>query len=183
MNPGYYLEEELILEDSSYTSYYGHVPGYGLLKNEYEGEPEEPVFQEWEFEQKKEDDEEAAEKDILTPERRRYICNTLKQAVVGKLKDAITDYARHECTGCRIDHPSQKYHDLCLWTSPADWIVDYGYDEAALSCLDIYKIIKEWDSLLWLNKTRGLRDFVTKRSGGSLEKLDVSQKQSKQLQK
>ena len=121
MNPGYYIEEELILRDSSYTSYYGHVPGYGLLKNEYGGKPEEPIFQEWDyFEQKENDDEEAAEKDILTPERRGYIHDTLKQAMVGKLKDAIADYARHESTGCKIDHPSQKYHDLCLWTSPTD---------------------------------------------------------------
>ena len=67
MNPGYDIEEELILRDRSYTLYYGLVPGYGLLKNEYEGEPEEPIFQEWDyFEQNEEDDEEAAEKDILT---------------------------------------------------------------------------------------------------------------------
>ena len=79
--------------------------------------------------------------------------------MVGKLKDAIADYAQHEYTGCKIDHPSQKYHDLCLWTSPSDWIVEYGYDEAALSCLDIYEIIQEWDSLLWSEKTRGLRDL------------------------
>ena len=111
MNPGYYIEEELILRDRSYTSYYGFVPGYDLLKTEYEGEPDEPIFQEWDFE---ENDEEAAEKDILTPERRRYICSTLKTAMVGKLKDALADYARHECTGCKKDHPSQKYHDLCL---------------------------------------------------------------------
>ena len=101
MNPGYYIEEELILRDRSYTSYYGFVPGYGLLKNEYEGEPEKPIFQEWDYFEQKEDSEEAAKKDILTPEKRRYICDTLKQAVVGKLKDAIADYARHECTGCR----------------------------------------------------------------------------------
>ena len=65
MNPEYYIDEELILRDSSYTSYYGHVPGYGLLKNEYEDEPEEPIFQEWDFKQKKEnenDEEEDAEK-------------------------------------------------------------------------------------------------------------------------
>ena len=37
---GYYLEEELILRDSSYATYYDHVPGYGLLKNEYEDEPD-----------------------------------------------------------------------------------------------------------------------------------------------
>ena len=62
MNPGYYIEEELILRDKSYTSYYGFVPGYGLLKNEYECEPEEPIFQEWNFEQNVENDGEAAKK-------------------------------------------------------------------------------------------------------------------------
>ena len=56
MNSGYYSEEELFLRDRSYTLYYGLVPGYGLLKTEYEGEPKEPIFQE--------DSKEAAEKDI-----------------------------------------------------------------------------------------------------------------------
>ena len=60
MTPGYDIEEELILRESSYTSYYGHVPGYGLLKNEYDGEPEEPIFQELDFKQKKENDKEDA---------------------------------------------------------------------------------------------------------------------------
>ena len=60
-----------------------------------------------------------------------------------------------------------------LWTfllpfcSPTEWIVDYGYDEAALSCLDIYKIIQEWDSLLWSENIRGLRD-LSPREGGIL---------------
>ena len=43
MNPGYYKEEDLIIRDRSYTSYYGFVPWYGLLKTECEGEPEEPT--------------------------------------------------------------------------------------------------------------------------------------------
>ena len=62
MNLGYYLEEELILRDSSYASYYGHVPGYGLLKNEYEGEPKEPIIQEWDLKQNKENDKEDTKK-------------------------------------------------------------------------------------------------------------------------
>ena len=79
--------------------------------------------------------------------------------MVGKLKDAIADYAQHEFTGCKIDHPSQKYQDLCLWTSPTVCLVDYSYDEASLRCLDIYEIIQEWDSLLWPEKTRELSDL------------------------
>ena len=33
------------------------------------------------------------------------------------------------------------------------------FDKTALSCIDIYEIIPEWDSLLWSEKTRGLRDL------------------------
>ena len=50
----------------------------------------------------------------------------LKQAILTRLKMAVGDCAKHECQGCRIDHPSQKYHDMCLWTSPREWIEDYG---------------------------------------------------------
>ena len=38
----------------------------------------------------------------------------LKQAILAHLKMAVGDCAKHECQGCRIDHPSQKYHDMCL---------------------------------------------------------------------
>ena len=48
---------------------------------------------------------------------------------------------------------------ICVYGPPTDWIVDFGYDEAALSCLDIYEIIQEWNSILWLDKTGGLRDL------------------------
>ena len=44
----------------------------------------------------------------------------LKQAILTRLKMAVGDCAKHECQGCRIDHPSQKYHDMCLWTSPRE---------------------------------------------------------------
>ena len=73
MNPGYYIEEELILRDRSYTSYYGFVPGYGSLKNEYVGEPEEPIFQEWNFEQKEENDGEAAKRHINPRKKTIYL--------------------------------------------------------------------------------------------------------------
>ena len=32
----------------------------------------------------------------------------LKQAILTRLKMAVGDCAKHECQGCRIDHPSQK---------------------------------------------------------------------------
>ena len=48
----------------------------------------------------------------------------LKQAILTCLKMAVGDCAKHECHGCKMNHPSQKYHDICLWTSPREWIED-----------------------------------------------------------
>ena len=35
----------------------------------------------------------------------------LKQAILTCLKMAVGDCAKHECHGCKMNHPSQKYHD------------------------------------------------------------------------
>ena len=56
-----------------------------------------------------------------------------------------TILARYECEWYRIDHTSQKYHDLCLWTSPQEWIQDYKYQEPVLECLNIYSFMEGWD--------------------------------------
>ena len=61
----------------------------------------------------------------------------LKQAILTCLKMAAGDCVKHECQGCRIDHPSQKYHNVCLWTSPREWIEDYGFHYPALEGLNI----------------------------------------------
>ena len=60
----------------------------------------------------------------------------LKQAILTCLKMAVGDCAKHECQGCRIDHPSQKYQDMCLWTSPREWIEDYRCHDPALEGLN-----------------------------------------------
>ena len=33
--------------------------------------------------------------------------NFLVKAVLMNLREGVRDYVRHECQGCRIDHPSQ----------------------------------------------------------------------------
>ena len=65
-----------------------------------------------------------------------HIKDFLIKVTLMNLREAVRDYARHECQGCRIDHPSQKYHELCLWTSPQEWIQDYKYHEPALEDWD-----------------------------------------------
>ena len=61
----------------------------------------------------------------------------LKQAILTCQKMAVGDCANHECHGCKMNHPSQKYHDICLWTSPREWIEDYGCHDPALEGLNI----------------------------------------------
>ena len=73
----------------------------------------------------------------------------LKQAILTCLKMAVGDCAKHECHGCKMNHPSQKYHDICLWTSPREWIEDYGCHDPALEGLNIYDVMEDFDNRIW----------------------------------
>ena len=73
----------------------------------------------------------------------------LKQAILTCLKMAVGDCAKHESHGCKINHPSQKYHDICLWTSPREWIEDYGCHDPALEGLNIYDVMEDFDNRMW----------------------------------
>ena len=75
--------------------------------------------------------------------------NFLTKAILMNLREGVRDHARHECQGCRIDHPSQKHHDMCLWTTAEEWINDYKYHEPALECLNNYDVIEDLDEILW----------------------------------
>ena len=75
--------------------------------------------------------------------------NFLTKAILVNLREGVRDHARHECQGCRIDHPSQKHHDICLWTTAEEWINDYKYHEPALECLNNYDVIEDLDKILW----------------------------------
>ena len=61
----------------------------------------------------------------------------LKQAILTCLKMAV---------GCKMNHPSQKYHDICLWTSPREWIEDYGCHDLALEGLNNYDVMEDFDN-------------------------------------
>ena len=76
-------------------------------------------------------------------------------AMLKNLRIAVREYAQHECEGCRLDHPSQKYHMRCLGAGD-DWIRDLHYHEPALECLNIYDVIKDWNHELCL--MFGLKD-------------------------
>ena len=89
----------------------------------------------------------------------------LTDIILQHLKINVGEYAHYECQGCRIDHPSQKYHDICLWTTPKEWIEDYHYHEPALECLNIYNVLKDFDNQMWTNlfgerrRTTSLKDM------------------------
>ena len=71
----------------------------------------------------------------------------LKQAILTCLKMAVGYCAKHECHGCKMNNPSQKYHNICLWTSPREWIEDYGCHDPALEGLNIYDVMEDFDNM------------------------------------
>ena len=71
------------------------------------------------------------------------------KAILMNLREGVRDHARHKCQGCRIDNPSQKHHDVYLWTTAEEWINDYKFHESALECLDIYNVIEYHGEILW----------------------------------
>ena len=75
----------------------------------------------------------------------------LIKATLMNLREGVRDYARHECQGCRIDHPSQKHHDLCLWTSPQEWIQDNKY-HVSISIMS-WKTGTRLSVIIWWNQT------------------------------
>ena len=93
------------------------------------------------------DESSALQKEVEGQDVKRE--NFLVKAVLMNLREGVRDYVRHECQGCRIDHPSQKYHDMCLWTTAEEWITDYKYHEPALECLNIFDVLEDFDDLMW----------------------------------
>ena len=98
MHQGYYIEKDLI--------YQAHIYSQTFLSQQ----SDEPCALQKELEEragsfKKE--------------------NFLTTEILMNLKEGDRDRVRHEFNGCRIDHQSQKHHDMCLWTTVEEWINDY----------------------------------------------------------
>ena len=126
MNRGYYIEQDLLYQADTYREeFWPYGPdGPSTLQKEVE------------------------EIEVVEEDDCCHIKDFLIKATLMNLREGVRDYARHECQGCRIDHPSQKYHDLCLWTSPQEWIQDFKYHEPALECLNIYNVMEDWDETI-----------------------------------
>ena len=126
MNPGYYIEQDLLYQADTYgEEFWPYGPdGPSTLQKEVE------------------------EIEVVEEDDCCHIKDFLIKATLMNLREGVKDYARHECQGCRIDYPSQKYHDLCLWTSPQEWIQDFKYHEPALECLNIYNVMEDWDETI-----------------------------------
>ena len=125
MNPGYYIEQELIYQAGIYRqTFWPHgSDGWSVLQKDME------------------------EKEVMEEDDCCHIKDFMIKSSLMNLR-GVRDYARHECQGCRIDHSSQKCHDLCLWTSPQEWIQDYKYHAPALECLNIYSVMEDWDETI-----------------------------------
>ena len=78
-----------------------------------------------------------------------HMKNLLIKAILCQLKQNVRQHVEQECYGCRINHPSQKQHDMCLWTTPVEWIRDYDFHEPALRKLNIYEVMCEWSDLMY----------------------------------
>ena len=104
MNAGHFIEQELVYQTDAYNATFQSSAEKSTLQKEAE------------------DNEDI---DCLMK-------TLLKQAILTHLKMAVGDCAKYDCQGCRIDDPSQKYHDMRLWTSPKEWIDDYWGHNPAL---------------------------------------------------
>ena len=94
MNAGYFIEQDLMYQTDAY------------------GATVQPSDEKSTLQEEVEDNEDI---DCLMK-------TLLKQAILTWLKMAVGDCVKHECRGCKMNHPSQKYHDICLRTSPREWI-------------------------------------------------------------
>ena len=121
MNAGYFIEQDLMYQTDAYSATVQPSDEKSTLQKEVE------------------DNEDI---DCLMK-------TLLKQAILTCLKMAVGDFAKHECHGCKMNHPSQKYHDICLWTSPREWIEDYGCHDPALEGLNIYDVMEDFDNRIW----------------------------------
>ena len=97
MNVGHFIEQELVYQRDAYSATFQSSDEKSTLQKEVE------------------DNEDI---DCLMK-------TLLKQAILTHLKMAVGGCAKYDCQGSRIDHPSQKYHDMRLWISPKEWIDHY----------------------------------------------------------
>ena len=70
------------------------------------------------------------------------ITEYLYQDIIEDLQTLIFDQVHQDCEGCKVNHPSQLRHQLCLFTSTEDW-VDF-YLDLALETLDLDKVMERW---------------------------------------
>ena len=62
--------------------------------------------------------------------------------VIEELQTLIFLQVHSDCEGCKVNHPSQTRHQLCLFTPPDVW-VDF-YLDMALQKLDLNNVMDNW---------------------------------------
>ena len=147
MNKGYFVEQELKFRVECYEQLHGpYSDEPGQLEDELDQvlHPKIRSVCDENGEQLKEYEDVPPPKTFIGKDMTALIFAMLKN-----LRKAVREYAQHECEGCRIEHPSQIHHMLCLGAGD-DWIGDLHYHEPALECLNIYDVLKDCDHELCL---------------------------------
>ena len=70
------------------------------------------------------------------------IKSTLYQIITESLQTLIYDEVHRDCEGCQVDHPSQRRHQLCLFTSTDEWVDVYL--DTALEKIDMDEVMERW---------------------------------------
>ena len=74
-----------------------------------------------------------------------------------------------------MNHSSQKYRDICLWTSPGEWIENYECHDPALEGLNIYNEMDDFvnriGNYLYGDIWRHPMDFTTEINHLTPEKI------------
>lgn len=88
--------------------------------------------------------EEAMQVKYAKPIRERTVMleELLNYYTVEELQTAIYDEVHRDCEGCKVNHPSQMKHMLCLFTSTDDWVE--FYIDTAFKKVNLYKVMSLW---------------------------------------
>lgn len=77
-----------------------------------------------------------------TSSRTDFLQECLNHHVTEALQSLIYNQVHKDCYGCRVNHPSQVQHVLCLYTNTEEWTE--LYIQKAIQRLDVFKVMEKW---------------------------------------
>ena len=74
--------------------------------------------------------------------RKNDIHNSFEKYMIEELRSLIAGEVINQCHGCQVDHPSQKQHDLCLFSTRQEHTE--MFIEKVMMELNPYNIMEKW---------------------------------------